>query len=291
MDVDENPILYCVSETGGGARETYDALRSLRAKAASVLGDPVTFEVMKPPLILCSDGNTYSLRTLQDVFRCSGELRSPFTGEILRREAVRNLRLESLIHSLHLIVDEHDDSHDAGERDERGGDEGNDPLSFHVNLVRDVWRRQTHGEENKVGEVYDLRLPTTRLDSERGVAFLTLTDLGSQESIRLRSRVCKGDNETLDIRTPLPCESLRIPLASVAREFGVANSMEHPEKIGTMVLVGKQRDTIESRILRSLMEYEDDALVRNAWDTFCSGVGTSDCEIHTATQHDDWSEA
>lgn len=258
--------------------QMYDAVRSYIQRVFETIAlDPATLETPTFPLILCSDGHTYAASTLRETICACKELRGPYSGEILRRVGIHNIRVESLLSRL-------------------GADARYDDMFTHlrtsqrvprsIDLIRDIWGEAEASRSVGVGEVFEFSLPLVHLTSERGVAFCVISQLETEEKVVLRARVVHGENQKLDIRTPRPCGELVDGFLHIAQEFGIARSLERPEKIGTMEVVGpaecdtSRKDDIphslEDRIVNTLntVPPEQRHSVSDAWRTFLGNSGS-----------------
>lgn len=242
--------------------ELKNLFHTLEETVHEKLIDPVTMEIAQPPLILCSDGFTYSQSTLKQHFRSKHHLKSPKTQEILRRKAIRNRTLEQLLKTLCAYGDEHDQI-------EKNGEENKDEII--IDLIDMVWKpHYTKRNKHKLrihppGYIYKFTVPMDTLESEEGVTLIHVCNLHGYSHLEFVTR-CERNSVSgkRTILSPPPLPQFSRLFNILAKELGEYETFENPSHLGTIRIKTEQETfTLERRILQFMKNVSTQPFSKN----------------------------
>lgn len=188
----------------------------------SLLEDFVTFEMPKMPLVVASDGYTYSLGSLKEHLKHDVYKRSPRTGEVLRNRAFRATDVERLIY-------------------------GSDRDCGCNATVFTLYNDYPSPDSEHLAKLHFTLKTENVMTSVACVHLLNDAGLFERENVQITVHAHTSKTRLPTILTPPPVADMYHAASELLRAAGLAHIFSNPSHIATCKL--DDGTTIESRVL------------------------------------------
>lgn len=243
--------------SGNNLISVRESLLNMKKCLETVCIDPITLEMCTVPMIMCSDGHTYSLQTIMGIMRTSGSIRSPITKELLRGTVAINKRLHMLCTQFGVALKK-------------------SPYMSTSNISRlmgatseltilDVMRMTTVSMPTAplrmVTQSFHINVNTcSSVHKEMCDMIFMLAGLGSFDTVVITAIVDIDEKKKdMTLVTPTPCTSLMPMYKIISLSFPTLSIIKNKASIGTALITHPKPTTIHDMSLeRRLIKHVDD---------------------------------